>query len=110
VDAAFLLLSGALPDQNKHAEFETQLKFHNLVHEKLIRFYEGFKSDAHPMAIMVRVCGRQCSAWVEVERPGCRWHVTPAFFLLPPLRPSHFGCVSCVKKASWVDAELQAGG
>jgi len=57
VDAAFLLLSGALPDQNKHAEFEAQLKFHNLVHEKLIRFYEGFKSDAHPMAIMVGVVG-----------------------------------------------------
>jgi citrate synthase len=31
------------------------LRFHNLVHEKLIRFYEGFKSDAHPMAIMVRL-------------------------------------------------------
>lgn len=28
-----------------------------MVHEKLIRFYEGFKSDAHPMAIMVGVVG-----------------------------------------------------
>ena len=77
VDAAFLLLSGALPDQNKHAEFEAQLKFHNLVHEKLIRFYEGFKSDAHPMAIMVRVCGRQCTA-DEAGRGPCMRRVLVA--------------------------------
>ena len=28
-----------------------------MVHEKLLTFYSGFKSDAHPMAIMVGVVG-----------------------------------------------------
>ena len=28
-----------------------------MVHERLIQFYSGFKSDAHPMAIMVGVVG-----------------------------------------------------
>ena len=28
-----------------------------MVHEKLISFFQGFKSDAHPMAIMVGVVG-----------------------------------------------------
>jgi citrate synthase len=37
--------------------FETEVKTEMMVHEKLIQFYKGFKSDAHPMAIMVGVVG-----------------------------------------------------
>jgi len=68
VDCSYLLLNGVLPTREQHAEFESQLKFHNIVHEKLIRFYEGFKSDAHPMAIMTGVVGAlsafyDCKDW-----------------------------------------------
>ena len=35
-----------------------ELGSHAMVHEKLIGFYQGFKSDAHPMAIMVRSSAR----------------------------------------------------
>ena len=38
-----------------------------LVHEKLKKFFEGFKSDAHPMAIMVGVVGA-LSATAAVQR------------------------------------------
>jgi len=57
VESAYLLLHGELPNVHQYNELEKQLKFHNLVHEKLIQFYQGFKSDAHPMAIMVAVVG-----------------------------------------------------
>ncbi|KAK3285979.1 hypothetical protein CYMTET_6439 [Cymbomonas tetramitiformis] len=56
-DAAYLLLNGELPDGNQHKAFEQELKSHTMVHEKLIEFFKGFKSDAHPMAIMVGVVG-----------------------------------------------------
>ena len=34
---------------------------HTLVHEQLIRFYGGFKHDAHPMAIMVQPTRPACT-------------------------------------------------
>jgi len=57
IDCTYLLLNGNLPTKLQYNEMESQLKFHNMVHEKLISFYGGFKSDAHPMAIMVGVVG-----------------------------------------------------
>ena len=31
---------------------------HTMVHDQLTRFYNGFRRDAHPMAVMVGVVGR----------------------------------------------------
>ena len=41
--------------QIQKRKFEIEVKTHTLVHEQLIQFYKGFKHDAHPMAIMVRL-------------------------------------------------------
>ena len=38
-------------------EFTNIIRRHTLVNEGLIRFYEGFRNDAHPMAIMVGIVG-----------------------------------------------------
>lgn len=56
-EVAYLLVEGELPSSSELAAFEKELKSHRMVHTKLITFFEGFKSDAHPMAIMVGVCG-----------------------------------------------------
>mmetsp|Transcript_36314 Transcript_36314/g.43904 ORF Transcript_36314/g.43904 Transcript_36314/m.43904 type:complete len:439 (+) Transcript_36314:95-1411(+) len=56
-DAVYLLLNGELPNKSEHTALDAELKSHTMVHEKLIKFYDGFKSDAHPMAIMVGVVG-----------------------------------------------------
>ena len=53
-EVAFLLMEGELPDASHLDDFTKELGSHAMVHEKLIGFYQGFKSDAHPMAIMVR--------------------------------------------------------
>ena len=37
--------------------FEAEVHKNWMVHEKLLSFFGGFKSDAHPMAIMVSVVG-----------------------------------------------------
>src|SRR6186713_3674400 len=37
--------------------FENSIVKHTMVHEQMIRFYSGFRRDAHPMAIMVGVVG-----------------------------------------------------
>ncbi|RMD68384.1 MAG: citrate synthase [Gammaproteobacteria bacterium] len=57
LETCYLLLYGELPTAQALAEFERDIKRHALVHEALRRFYNGFRHDAHPMAIMVGVVG-----------------------------------------------------
>eukprot|EP00965_Chrysotila_dentata_P043643 1451056-Pleurochrysis_carterae.AAC.1 len=43
-----------------------------MVHEKLITFFSGFKSDAHPMAIMVGVVGSLSAFFPDSTNIHCR--------------------------------------
>ena len=43
--------------EGKQRAHEEKIKMHTMVHEKLIEFYRGFKTNAHPMAILVGVVG-----------------------------------------------------
>ena len=52
-----LLLTGELPSAKEKEEFSQVIKSHTMVHEQLARFYQGFRRDAHPMAVMVGVVG-----------------------------------------------------
>lgn len=57
LEVCYLLLYGNLPTQSEQQNFIRKVKTHTLVHEQLIRFFSGFRRDAHPMAIMCGVVG-----------------------------------------------------
>ncbi len=57
LEVAYLLKNGELPNAGQKKEFETTIKNHTMVHDQLTRFYNGFRRDAHPMAVMVGVVG-----------------------------------------------------
>ena len=57
LEVAYLLLYGELPSYEQRATFDKEIATHTMVDEQLIRFYNGFRRDAHPMAIMVGVVG-----------------------------------------------------
>ena len=57
VEVCYLLLYGELPDAMQMQKFQELIMRHTMVHEGLLRFYSGFRHDAHPMAIMVGVVG-----------------------------------------------------
>jgi citrate synthase len=57
IETAYLLLYGELPDASQREEFEGAITHHTMLHEQMIRFYSGFRRDAHPMAVMVGVVG-----------------------------------------------------
>ena len=57
LDVCYLLKNSELPDTEQKAEYVSQIMRHNLVHEQLARFFQGFRRDAHPMAIMAGVVG-----------------------------------------------------
>ncbi len=57
LEVAYLLLHGELPDEKTYKQFEYNILHHSMFHEGLKSFYNGFRRDAHPMAIMVGVIG-----------------------------------------------------
>ncbi len=57
LEVCFLLLNNRLPQKEELMEFEYTVTNHTMLHEAMIRFYTGFRRDAHPMAIMVGVVG-----------------------------------------------------
>jgi len=57
LEVCYLLLFGELPTKVELEHFRWEIKHHTMVHEQLLRFYGGFRRDAHPMAIMLGVVG-----------------------------------------------------
>ena len=57
LEVAYLLLNGELPTAAQYAEFDKGVTRHTMVHEQLRRFFDGFRRDAHPMAVMCGVVG-----------------------------------------------------
>ncbi len=57
METSYLLLRGHLPSRDEKQAFEQRIVRHTMVHEQLRGFYQGFRRDAHPMAIMVGVVG-----------------------------------------------------
>jgi citrate synthase len=57
LETCYLLLHGELPNAKQKADFVNTVTHHTMVHEQLARLYQGFRRDAHPMAVMVGVVG-----------------------------------------------------
>lgn len=57
LEVCYLLLYGELPNAAEKEKFENTINNHTMVHEQLRNFYQGFRRDAHPMAIMCGVVG-----------------------------------------------------
>lgn len=57
LEVCYLLLYGELPSATEKQQFENTINNHTMVHEQLRNFYQGFRRDAHPMAIMCGVVG-----------------------------------------------------
>lgn len=57
LEVAHLLLYGELPTQTEMKTFETGIMRHTMLHEQIRSFFNGFRRDAHPMAVMCGVVG-----------------------------------------------------
>ncbi len=57
VEVCYLLLHGNLPKKVEFNEFCKAINRHTMVHEQIRNFFNGFRRDAHPMAVMVGVVG-----------------------------------------------------
>ncbi len=57
LEVAHLLLNGDLPTAAEKVDFENGVMRHTMLHEQLRSFYNGFRRDAHPMAVLCGVVG-----------------------------------------------------
>ncbi len=57
LEVCYLLLNGELPNVSQKSQFVKTVNNHTMVHEQIRSFFNGFRRDAHPMAIMLGVVG-----------------------------------------------------
>jgi citrate synthase len=57
LEVCYLLLNGELPTAPEFEDFEHIITYHTMLHAQFDRFFTGFRSDAHPMAIMTGAVG-----------------------------------------------------
>jgi citrate synthase len=57
LEVCYLLLHGELPNAAEFEKFDHNITYHTMLHAQFDRFFEGFRRDAHPMAIMTGAVG-----------------------------------------------------
>jgi citrate synthase len=75
IEVCYLLMNGELPDEGQLAEFRKGVIYHTMVHEQIRRFFDGFRRDAHPMAVMCGVVGALAAFYhdnIDINDPRAR--------------------------------------
>jgi citrate synthase len=57
LEVAYLLMNGELPTKAQFDRFEHQVTHHTMMHEAQKHFLQGFRHDAHPMAMLCGMIG-----------------------------------------------------
>src|SRR3546814_4645213 len=57
VEVAYLILNGELPNPAQLQAFDQSIRKHTMINESLNGFFNGFRYDAHPMAMLTGVVG-----------------------------------------------------
>ena len=57
IETSYLLIYGSLPTSQQLSEFNHHIIHHSMVHESIKKFYDGFPSNSHPMAVCSAVVG-----------------------------------------------------
>ena len=65
IEVVNLLIYGDLPNKEQLKKYRRLISRHTLLHEQIINFFQGFRRDAHPMAMMVGVMGALSSFYQD---------------------------------------------
>ncbi len=79
IEVVNLLIYGDLPNKEQLIKYKKLISRHTLLHEQIINFFQGFRRDAHPMAMMVGVMGALSSFYqdsLDINDPHQRQEAT----------------------------------
>ncbi|MGJ8559516.1 MAG: citrate synthase [Litorimonas sp.] len=57
LEVAYLLVNGELPDDTQYSTFQNTITNHTMLHDQIESFFQGFRRDAHPMAMLTGTVG-----------------------------------------------------
>ena len=57
LEVCYMLLHGEAPTEEQYQEFKSTITKHTMVHQGIHNFFNGFRRDAHPMAMLCAVTG-----------------------------------------------------
>ena len=65
IEVCYLLLYGELPTQPQLEKFDHDIRTHTMINETMLRLFNGFHHDAHPMAMVSGVVGSMSAFYHE---------------------------------------------
>lgn len=65
LEGAYLLLHGELPNKEQLDEFTNSIKNHTMINDQLVRLFNGFRRDAHPMAMLTGTVGAMAAFYPD---------------------------------------------
>ena len=75
LEVFYMLLHGEAPSSDQYQEFKKTITKHTMVHQGLHNFFNGFRRDAHPMAMLCAVTGALSSFYhddLDIHDPDQR--------------------------------------
>jgi citrate synthase len=75
LEVANLLINGSLPTKTELCAFQNSIMRHTMVNEQLLRFFQGFHHNAHPMAMVSAVVASMAAFYhdtTDIEDPRHR--------------------------------------
>ena len=75
LEVCYLLMYGELPSEEQGKNFNHVISQHTMVHENIRDFIDGFRYDAHPMAMLVGTVGAMSSFYhdsLDINNPQHR--------------------------------------
>src|SRR6266480_3637030 len=75
MEVAYLLLLGELPTQQQLSAFDRSIRTHTMINESLLRFFNGFHHNAHPMAMLSGVVASMSAFYhdsTDIRNPADR--------------------------------------
>jgi citrate synthase len=88
LETCYLLLNGELPNAEEKRAFVDMVTNHTMVHEQIRTFFNGFRRDAHPMAIMCGVVGALSAFYHDSTDISDPYHREVAAFRLIAKMPT----------------------
>jgi len=75
LEVAYLLINGELPTAGQLEQFDHTIRYHTMINETLLRFFNGFHYDAHPMAMVSAVVSSMAAFYhdsMDINNPRHR--------------------------------------
>ena len=75
LEVAYLLINSELPTEEQLGEFTQSIQYHTMINESLLRFFNGFQYNAHPMAMLSGVVASMAAFYhdsMDIHNPRHR--------------------------------------